>query len=162
MSARSVAFGAGPGLAIRCLSGEDVPAVYGILQESPEAAAWSRGTLLEFAASAGSTAWVAEHDGRVVGFLIGRMMADEFEILNMAVSTAQRRNGVGSKLLGFALEFSRTAGSARAYLEVRASNSGAISLYVRHGFTECGRRVRYYRDPDDDALIFSRHTQETH
>jgi [ribosomal protein S18]-alanine N-acetyltransferase len=141
-------------LAIRKLAASDVPAVSAILQESHEAALWSSGSLLQLA-SADLPAWVVELNSVLVGFLIGRSAADEFEILNMAVSRAHRRSGIGSKLLETALEFSRTVGSARAYLEVRASNAPAISLYARHGFTECGRRAEYYRDPVEDALLLS-------
>jgi ribosomal-protein-alanine acetyltransferase len=106
-------------------------------------------------ASADPAAWVAELNEVPVGFLIGRITADEFEILNMAVSKAHRRSGIGSKLLETALEFSRIAGCARAFLEVRASNEPAITLYARHGLTECGRRARYYREPVEDALVLS-------
>jgi ribosomal-protein-alanine N-acetyltransferase len=142
------------GVLVREFAASDVPAVLAILLESQEAAAWSRESLLQLD-SVAPTAWVAERDGVVAGFLIGRSAADEFEILNMAVSGAHRRQGIGSKLLESALEVSRKAGSARVYLEVRASNEPAIALYKRHGFTECGRRVKYYRDPLEDALLFS-------
>jgi ribosomal-protein-alanine N-acetyltransferase len=168
---------------IRKLATSDVPTVLAILQESPEAAAWSQESLLQLA-SAGPAAWVAELTGAgctlrrhsagfgasatcspprtgIVGFLIGRIAADEFEILNMAVSPAHRRSGIGSKLLASALEFSRIAGCARAYLEVRTSNAPAIALNAGHGFTECGRRAGYYRDPVDDALLLSLYLGET-
>jgi len=137
---------------VRRFAPSDVPAVLTILQESPEAAAWSRESLLRLD-SVAPTAWVAEWEGIVAGFLIGRSAADEFEILNMAVAREHRRLGIGSKLLESALEGSRKAGSARVYLEVRASNEPAIALYKRHGFTECGRRVKYYRDPVEDAVL---------
>jgi ribosomal-protein-alanine N-acetyltransferase len=142
------------GAAVRRLAASDVPAVLAILQESPETAGWSQESLLQLASLEGS-AWVAERGGSVVGFLIGRLAADEFEILNMAVSQSCRRSGVGSKMLESALEFSHSAGSVRAYLEVRASNRPAIALYARQGFTECGRRNRYYRNPVEDALLLS-------
>ncbi len=148
-------------LAIRKLARSDVPAVFAILQESPEAAAWSQESLLQLA-SADPASWVVELNGVLVGFLIGRIAADEFEILNMAVSHEHRRSGIGSKLLESALEFSRTAGSARAYLEVRASNGPAVALYARHSFTECGRRAQYYRDPVEDAVLFSLCLGRTH
>jgi ribosomal-protein-alanine acetyltransferase len=141
-------------LAIRKLARSDVPAVFAILRESPEAALWSSESLLQLA-SADPAAWVVELNGVLVGFLIGRSAADEFEILNMAVSRAHRRSGIGSNLLECALEFSRTSGSARASLEVRASNAPALALYARHGFAECGRRARYYRDPIEDAVLLS-------
>jgi ribosomal-protein-alanine acetyltransferase len=141
-------------VAIRKMATSDVPAVLAFLQESPEAAAWSEESLLQIA-SAERAAWVAEVNGVVAAFLIGRAAAGEFEILNMAVSRAQRRSGIGSKLLESALEFSRSSGGTRVYLEVRASNTPAIALYTRLGFTECGRRAHYYRDPVEDALLLS-------
>ena len=159
-STENTAFHTLPDATIRRLTISDVSTVLAILQESPEAAAWSRESLLQLT-SVEHAAWVAERDGGVAGFLIGRVAAGEFEIQNMAVSRAHRRRGIGSKLLVFALEFSRRSGSARAYLEVRASNGPAISLYARHGFTECGRRTRYYREPEEDALLLSRRTDGT-
>jgi [ribosomal protein S18]-alanine N-acetyltransferase len=161
MTAGSEASKGAIGVAIRKLATSDVPAVLAILQESPEAAGWSQGSLLQLA-SVEAAAWVADLDGVPAGFLIGRIAADEFEILNMAVSHAHRRGGIGSKLLESTLEFSRVAGSARAYLEVRASNEPALALYSRHGFTECGRRAGYYRDPVDDALLLSLSLGGTH
>ena len=160
MTAGSEASKGAIGVAIRRLAMMDVPAVLAILQASPEAAAWSQESLLQFA-SVAPAAWVADLDGVPAGFLIGRIAADESEILNMAVAHAHRRSGIGSKLLESALEFSRVAGSARAYLEVRASNGPAIALYSRHGFTACGRRAGYYRDPVDDALLLSLYWGET-
>ncbi len=152
------------GIMIRKLAAPDVPAVMAILQESPQAAAWSHDSLLQVA-SVEPAAWVAELTGAgctcspprigILGFLIGRAAADEFEILNMAVSPGNRRQGIGSKLLACALEFSRVSGSARVYLEVRASNEPAIALYTSHGFTECGRRALYYCDPVEDALLLA-------
>jgi ribosomal-protein-alanine N-acetyltransferase len=141
-------------VSIRELAASDVPAILAILQESPQAAGWSEESLLQLA-SAGYAAWVAELNGVVAGFLIGRGAADEFEVLNMAVAVVHRGHGIGSKLLRSALDFSRIAGITRVYLEVRASNRPAIALYTRHGFTECGRRARYYTDPVEDAVLLS-------
>src|SRR5258708_13463 len=109
------------GVLVREFAAPDVPAVLTILQGRPEAAAWSRESRVQLDAGA-PTVGVAEGEGIVAGFLIGRSAADEFEILNMAVSGAHRRHGIGSKLLESVLEVSRKAGSARVYLEVRASN----------------------------------------
>jgi ribosomal-protein-alanine N-acetyltransferase len=139
---------------IRGLAASDVPAVSAILQESPEAASWSEESLVP-SAFAGRASWVAERDGIVAGFLIGRMVADEFEILNMAVGRAWRQIGIGSKLLESALEFSRSAKISQVVLEVRASNKPAIAVYRRHGFSECGHRAHYYRNPTENAVLLS-------
>ncbi len=140
--------------AIRTTSPSDVAALLSILAESPEAALWSEASLLETCSS--GSAWVAERDGRVVGFLIGRIAADEFEILNVAVARSYRRCGIASALVKAALECARTSGAQRAYLEVRASNEAAMALYLRHQFCICGRRARYYRHPIEDAMVLSR------
>ena len=144
--------GIAPDVVIRNLTTADVPAILKILQESAEAAPWSTESLL---ASTELEAWIAHLDGYIAGFLIGRIAADEFEILNMAVSRAHRRFGVASKLLESAVKFSQNAGATRAYLEVRASNAAAIALYTRRGFTQCGRRPNYYPAPIEDAILLS-------
>jgi [ribosomal protein S18]-alanine N-acetyltransferase len=154
MSPSGEAFEGALGIPVRRLAAPDVPAVSGILQQSPEASNWSEQSLVQLA-SAGPASWVAERDGVVAGFLLGRSAADEFEILNLAVSRAYRRGGIGSKLLETAVEFSRSAGISHVYLEVRASNKPAIALYTRHGFNECGRRAQYYKNPMEDAVLLS-------
>jgi len=143
------------GVSVRTLATTDVPAILEILRESPEASGWSRHALLQMTSAGGPSMWVAERDGVVAGLLIGRSAADEFEIMNMAVSVAHRRQGIGSRLLETALDFSRKGGGARVYLEVRASNAPAIALYKLQGFTECGRRADYYRNPVEDAILFA-------
>jgi ribosomal-protein-alanine N-acetyltransferase len=100
-----------------------------------------------------AAAWAAEMEGRVVGILLGRVAADEFEILNLAVGKVHRRRGIATKLVSEALEYSRIGGAQQAYLEVRASNEGAIALYAKMGFRVCGRRPNYYRDPVEDAVL---------
>jgi ribosomal-protein-alanine N-acetyltransferase len=137
---------------VRAFEESDAAAVAAILGSSPEAAAWSLDSIRRLGGE-GLDAWVAETGVGVAGFLVGRMAADEFEILNLAISPAHRRKGIASKLLEKALEMSRGRGSRQAFLEVRASNAAAIGLYRRHGFTECGRRKSYYSDPSEDCLI---------
>ncbi len=146
---------------VRRMSAPDVSAALSILEESPEASVWSRASLLESVFR--EIAWAAELDGRVAGILIGRVAADEFEILNLAVGKARRRLGVATQLVSAALECARTAGARQAYLEVRASNEGAIAFYTRMGFRVCGRRPNYYRNPVEDAvLLVLQSTERTH
>jgi ribosomal-protein-alanine N-acetyltransferase len=138
---------------IRGMISSDVPAVFSILQESPEASLWSEKSIGE--SSIHGMAWVAEQNGCVAGFLIGRAVADEFEILNMGVARAHRRRGIAGQLVQEALQCSRKAGARRAHLEVRASNQAAISLYKRYGFKRYGRRERYYQSPQEGAYLLS-------
>jgi [ribosomal protein S18]-alanine N-acetyltransferase len=147
--------GNSPAVSVRRMSASDVSAALSILEESPEASIWSRESLLESASQ--GIAWAAELDGRVAGILIGRVAADEFEILNLAVGKACRRRGVATQLVSAALEYARTAGVLQTYLEVRASNEGGIALYMRKGFRVCGRRPNYYRNPTEDAVLLVLH-----
>lgn len=144
-----------PAVTVRHMSVSDVSSVFPILEESPEASIWSRESLLESACR--GTAWVAESGGSVAGILIGRVAADEFEVLNLAVAKVWRRRGVATRLLSAALEEARTAGATQAYLDVRASNEGGIAFYERLGFQVCGKRLSYYRNPTEDAVLLVLH-----
>lgn len=136
------------------MEARDVPGVLGVTARAPEAAQWSRGDY-ERAAGGEFDAWVAASENQLVGFVVARRMADEVEILNLAVERTHRRRGVASQLLDTALEFARACGAGRAFLEVRESNAGAITFYRRRGFVPTARRPRYYSDPIEDALVFS-------
>ena len=96
---------------------------------------------------------VAEQGRTVTGYLIGRAISGEGEILNLAVAPESRRLGVGSQLLEAALGLLVTRGAREVFLEVRATNTAAQQLYLRRGFLELGRRSAYYRLPVEDAIV---------
>jgi ribosomal-protein-alanine acetyltransferase len=99
------------------------------------------------------TALVVEQLGRVVGFIVGRQVADEWEIENIAVTGSARRCGLGSRLVGEFLDLVRGRRGKAVFLEVRESNRAARSLYEKWAFLEVGRRKMYYQDPAEDALV---------
>lgn len=93
------------------------------------------------------------------GFLIGRVVADEAELLTLAVDPALRRQGIGARLVHDFVETAFRRGAARCFLEVAADNDAALSLYLRCGFAEDGRRKAYYRSPRGqtvDAMVMSK------
>ena len=96
---------------------------------------------------------VAEARGALLGYLIGRRLGDDGEILNLAVLPSARRRGVATALLEAALEQLRLAGVTAVFLEVRESNRGAQALYLRRGFRVIGGRPGYYRNPPENALV---------
>lgn len=120
---------------------------------------WPRQSFESFIDRAGVTFIVAEDPGReegIVGYAVLIRVAEEAELLNLAVSGGARRGGIGSSLLRSLLEVAARDGVTMVYLEVRESNAAARGLYAAHGFVEVGRRRRYYQRPEEDALILQR------
>lgn len=93
------------------------------------------------------------------GFLLGRAVAGEAELLTLAVAPQARRRGIGARLVTRFLYQARLRGAEDVFLEVAESNAAAIALYSGMGFAEAGRRRGYYRAADGratDALILKR------
>ena len=95
----------------------------------------------------------AELDGVLVGFAVASLIGDEAELESIAVALTAQRKGVGRVLLMELMAFLRSEGIVRLLLEVRASNRKARDFYHALGFRECGRRPRYYADPEEDAVL---------
>jgi ribosomal-protein-alanine N-acetyltransferase len=100
---------------------------------------------------------VARNDaGRVAGYVVGWYVLEEGELANLAVAPAERGKGIGRVLLDHMISDAVMRGISQVYLEVRESNTAARHLYATRGFEEVGRRKRYYRSPEEDALILRR------
>lgn len=98
-------------------------------------------------------AFAVHRPGR--GFVLVRVAAEEAEILTLAVHPGSRRQGHGRALLGDAMVGAAARGARAMFLEVAESNAAARALYAAAGFTEVGRRRRYYPD-GGDALVLRR------
>jgi [ribosomal protein S18]-alanine N-acetyltransferase len=96
---------------------------------------------------------VALKDEAVIGYAVSWCVIDEAELANLAVVPAFRGRHVGAALLDRAMSDARLSGCVVMHLEVRESNQAARALYESRGFSEVGRRKRYYRAPVEDALI---------
>jgi ribosomal-protein-alanine N-acetyltransferase len=99
---------------------------------------------------------VAIKDGStvVIGFLVARHVALEWELENIVVATEARGKGIGTHLLAQLLSRAQMSQSDAVFLEVRDSNTAARRLYEKMGFTETGRRNRYYSSPVEDAVLY--------
>jgi len=99
-------------------------------------------------------ALVVDEIDAIQGFIVGRAARGEWEIENIIVASAARRKGAGLELLRRFIELAGAEGAQAIFLEVRDSNRAARALYEKCGFVEAGGRVRYYRNPDEDAVIY--------
>lgn len=144
---------------IEPLSETDLDAVIA-LQQHGGLTPWPRAGFERELSNAVNMLLVAAEAGaqgrRVIGFLAGRVAADEFEIHDVVVAMAARRRKVGTLLINVALAEARARGATRALLEVRASNEAAIALYQRLGFRPSGIRKAYYQSPVEDAWLMAR------
>ncbi len=113
---------------------------------------WSPGDFAECLA-VGMSIFVAETDAALIGYVVGRSVLDEAEILNVGVAPPARRHGVARALVGALLAAFAGAAVRSVFLEVRESNFPARALYQSFAFQEVGRRPRYYRRPVEDAVI---------
>lgn len=141
---------------IRPATSADIPSLMTLERQAPTAAHWS---LPQYQAAFSSAApsrvaLVIEDESGTQGFLMARAAERQWEIENVAVAIGARRRGLGTRLIGEFLSVACGQGAAAVFLEVRESNAAARRLYEKCGFVEDGRRKRYYRDPEEDAISY--------
>lgn len=91
---------------------------------------------------------VALADGCIIGFSLARCVAEEAELLLVAVQPEWRKRGVGAQLISRAIDEVRERGADTIFLEVRDANHAASALYRAQGFAPVGRRKAYYAGQD--------------
>ncbi len=95
---------------------------------------------------------VWKEGAQVLGHCVLFRVMDEGEITSFAVKESLRGQGVGTDFLSALLDYLREDGAKLAYLDVRESNTAARKLYAKCGFSELGRRKRFYQKPTEDAI----------
>lgn len=90
----------------------------------------------------------------LLGFLVARQTAPDWELENIATVPSLRRKGIGKQLLKALLDAARQTNSQAVFLEVRDSNAAARAFYETAGFQQIGRRKSYYKDPVEDAILY--------
>ena len=97
----------------------------------------------------------AVSDDKLLGYVGMMYVLDEGYIANVAVSSEYRRLGIGDALIARLMEIALELKLSFVTLEVRASNTAAIELYTKHGFSPVGRRKNYYDLPKEDAILMT-------
>jgi ribosomal-protein-alanine N-acetyltransferase len=122
--------------------------------------AWTRSQLAGILPMAGVALTIASdaQSAAAIGFSLVRAVADECELLLLAVRPEHHRQGIGRRLLDHFMEQARDEGVVRVHLEVRDGNP-AVQMYRKAGFDPVGRRRNYYHALDGkrfDALTLAR------
>ncbi len=92
----------------------------------------------------------------VLGYAVAYVAADVGELANLAVAHEARGTGLGRALLKAVVRLAASRGAASLFLDVRASNVGALALYASANFAEITRRKEYYAHPVEDAIVMRR------
>jgi [ribosomal protein S18]-alanine N-acetyltransferase len=151
-------------IAVRLVPGEsaDLDAVMDVMTSAFDPGfgeGWTRSQCAGILPLSGVMLMLArDEDGRVQGFSLLRTVADEAELLLLAVGKQSQRRGVGAALLEHFIDHGRKAGIRRLHLEVRDGNP-AVAMYQAFGFNAEGRRCKYYTGQDGsqhDALTMAR------
>ena len=126
-----------------------------VLEAECFAEPWSEDSISQTAQSGHAVILVAERDGRIVAYGGMLVMFDTAEMLNIAVTRAERRKGTGRAVMNALSAEAKSRGATRLMLEVRRSNAGAIALYEGLGFAVISERRGYYAN-GEDALIYQK------
>jgi [ribosomal protein S18]-alanine N-acetyltransferase len=138
-------------LKIRPAKSGDLEKIYRIESEAYRSP-WSVEGLVSEVASQNSRFFVAELDGKVVGYIVIWIVLDELHLLKIATASEYRRQGIASALIDYVeKEYKR---ASVLYLEVREKNSIARNFYKKLGFVENGVRKNYYAD--DNAILIEK------
>ncbi|HSL46789.1 MAG TPA: ribosomal protein S18-alanine N-acetyltransferase [Anaerolineales bacterium] len=142
-------------LIIRKMTLDDIPAVIDLDQKSFSLPWPERSFRFELTDNPASRCWVAELDGKAIGMIVVWLIVSEAHVATIATHPDFRRQGIAKRLLSHALRHLIEEGAVSSFLEVRESNVAAQAMYRKFGYEETGRRRRYYRDNDEDAILMN-------
>lgn len=149
-----------PGIILRAAEPTDLDRLLAVVDSSPGAPRWSPSIWRQILESSSKgvqrIVLMAESVNECVGFGVLGLADDNAEIESLAVSATWRRRGIATQLCNDLLSWARVRNAKHASLEVRVSNAAAQALYESLGFREIATRRRYYRDPEEDALVMKK------
>ncbi len=120
---------------------------------------WSAGNFKD-ALKSGYDAWVFQSGSQCLGYAVVMWVLDEVHLLNLSVEKTNQSKGYGKAFLSWLMINCRAKGAKTLLLEVRPSNSPAITLYDACGLIEIGRRKNYYpswQNNREDAIVMQCH-----
>ena len=144
--------------ACRAASGDDLDAIMALERAIFPDDAWSTASMRAELAGAHGYYLVADEDGAIAGYagLVAPEGSGQGDIQTIAVAEAARGRGLGRRLMEALLAEAERRGAAEVFLEVRADNAPAQSLYVSLGFERIAVRPHYYQPDGEDAWVMRR------
>lgn len=139
---------------IRRMKEEDAPQV-ALIEADNFSVPWSEKSFREAAVKTETIYVVAEEDGEILGYAGAWCVFGEADITNVCVRKVSRKQGIGTKMLQFLIEEGVNVEIKTFFLEVRESNSAAISLYEKFGFRKIGVRKNFYEKPVENGIVMS-------
>ncbi|NJC97313.1 MAG: ribosomal-protein-alanine N-acetyltransferase [Anaerolineales bacterium] len=140
---------------IRRMTMEDLSAIVELDKMSFSLPWPERSFRFELTDNPASRCWVVEMDGRIIGMIVAWLLVDEAHIATIAIHPDHRQQGIARELLTYALRYMSKEGAISSFLEVRESNTVAREMYRKFGYEEVGRRKRYYKDNNEDAILMT-------
>lgn len=140
------------GVQIRWMIRRDMAEVLEIEQQSFEYA-WNEEDFLCCLRQRNCIGMVAEHQERIVGFMIYELLKAQLHVLNFAVAPWARRQGVGQQMSEKLASKLVQQRRREIRLEVREGNLGAQLFFRQQGFLATGVLRSYYEDTDEDAYV---------
>jgi len=137
---------------IRWMIRRDMPEVLEIERRSFEFP-WSDEDFIRCLRQRNCIGMVAEHDDRVVGYMIYELQRNRIHVLNFAVAPDRRRQGVGSQMVAKLIAKLSAQGRTRILLEVRETNLAAQLFFRENGFRAVSVLRNYYEDTPEDAYL---------
>jgi ribosomal-protein-alanine N-acetyltransferase len=140
----------------RAMTLQDISTVMKI-ESSAYAHPWSEGNFRD-CLSAGYEMVIIELQQRIIGYGVMSIAAGEAHLLNLCIHPQKQKRGRGRKLLNHLMQLADQRKASTVYLEVRASNKRACTLYHMAGFNEIGFRSGYYPSGSgrEDAIVFAK------
>jgi ribosomal-protein-alanine N-acetyltransferase len=140
---------------LHLLTTKDLPQML-LIEESAHLSPWTE-DVFQRCFDMGYHAWGMEFADNLIGFVVFSIQVGECHILNLCIHAQYQGRGYGKQLLMHSLEKAKQRKAGIAFLEVRRSNSKAITLYQNAGFVEIGVRKGYYPASEgrEDAIMFA-------
>ncbi|MFZ5722417.1 MAG: ribosomal protein S18-alanine N-acetyltransferase [Pseudomonadota bacterium] len=143
---------------LRAMTAGDLPSVIAI-ERASQPVPWTEGMLRDCLRADYWNTVAVDHDGTVAGFVVLSSGGGDAHVLNIAVDPRYRRRGIARRLLASLMEAARLREADQLFLEVRAGNEPALTLYRDLGFAEVAVRRAYYPRVGggrEDAIIMAR------